>query len=498
MARTKNLGVILTTIGAALVIPIILGCISNAHAESTDFSITVEPSASITLSSNSVNLEITPTRQGVYRSGSLTVSAATNSPSGYNLVMTTTEPDLVSDTLNAATNAFPHIETIAESQNGISAADFEASTDDNILNHWGIAIDSGNFNAMKTSKTIKTTAAAASADVTTISMASKLNLLTVPGKYSTTINFQITANPLPDTLDSAYGKANKTKATINGRQYYAMQDMSTAICEDVDVINDQLQVYDTRDNTIYTIGKLADERCWLLDNLALDAASPIVQTKMSPDNTHATQEAITNFISGGNPKNYSGWATEAVSSGATDTYTEPRINADNKNLTRASLTDPIDPIEAANDWKFGVYYNYCAASIGTYCYAEGQGVNNHDSALDLENDICPSSWRIPTGGEAYENYVSYDGEYQELAKAITGTSAYFDAYGDVFRTAFHLPLAGWSGLDPAIDDYNSVSLWSSTVLENGFDAFYLYADDGLIPNSSGFRAMDMSVRCVAY
>ena len=199
MAKTKNIGVILTTLGAALVIPIILGCISSAHAESTDFSITVEPSASITLSSNAVNLEITPTKQGVYRSGSLTVSAATNSPDGYTLTMTTTEPDLVSDTLNASTNDFPHIETIAESQNGISAADFEASTDANILNHWGIAIDSGNFNAMKTSKIIKTTAAAASADTTTVSMASKLNLLTVPGKYSTTINFQIVANnPTPD------------------------------------------------------------------------------------------------------------------------------------------------------------------------------------------------------------------------------------------------------------------------------------------------------------
>ncbi len=194
MIKSKNLGVILTTIGAALIVPIIIGCISNAHAESTDFSITVEPSASITLSSNAVDLEITPTKQGVYNSGSLTVAAATNSSAGYTLTMTTSSVDLVSDTLNASTNEYPHIETIAQSANGISALDFEASTDANILNHWGIAIDAGNFNAMESSKIIKVTNSATAADNTSVSMASKLNLLTVPGKYSTTINFQIVAN----------------------------------------------------------------------------------------------------------------------------------------------------------------------------------------------------------------------------------------------------------------------------------------------------------------
>lgn len=506
MARTKNLGVIITTIGAALVIPIILGCISNAHAESTDFSITVEPSASITLSSNSVNLEITPTRQGVYRSGSLTVSAATNSPSGYNLVMATTEPDLVSDTLNAATNAYPHIATIAESQNGISAADFEASTDDNILNHWGIAIDSGNFNAMKTSKTIKTTAAAASADVTTVSMASKLNLLTVPGKYSTTINFQITANPLPDTLESAFDKAGKTKSTIGDKQYYKMQDITTVICDDVDVIPSTLEVYDSRDNRIYTIGKLLDNNCWLLDNLALDLTNATVQANLSPSNTNASQEAIDALLSGGrvsgdsSTDRYATSGVAAFSGSGNRSYSDPQIDASFINKTVSDYPSGGDTFSGAENWKFGVYYNYCAATAGSYCY--GNGYNDYgtlydapNTAIDAEYDICPANWRLPTGGqpngdggELYklelpyrdDSYQYYNGMRAALRLALTG---YHDGSGAWMQGTDGEYFS--STVEGAYSDYRAASADGMHVSKTNIDAF-----------SSSGRSSGYNVRCI--
>ena len=487
MARTKNLGVILTTIGAALVIPIILGCISNAHAESTDFSITVEPSASITLSSNSVNLEITPTRQGVYRSGSLTVSAATNSPSGYNLVMTTTEPDLVSDTLNAATNAFPHIATIAESENGISAADFEASTDDNILNHWGIAIDSGNFNAMKTSKTIKTTAAAASADVTTISMASKLNLLTVPGKYSTTINFQITANPLPDTLETAYDKAQKQKTTIGGQDYYAIQDMNSSICADVDVIPSTLKVYDNRDNTIYTIGKLADGRCWLLDNLALDLTAANASTSITTSNTNADANSLTSLFSG-NRANGDQYATSGIAvwtSGSS--YTAPMIYTEYKNTTKQD-----DDIEIIRNSKYGIMYNYCAASAGSYCYNGDAGYDRPNTAVDAEYDICPAGWRMPTSDVYNAESLPDGGEYQTLYTAYSNNATNF-------RSALRLPLSGLFNFTYASGGSQGSygNYWSAT--RYGYINMYLLnvGSGDADPYRNFDRDMGLAVRCIA-
>ena len=116
-----------------LIIPTIIAlgagfAASGAYADTTDFSITVKPSVSLSLSSASVNLQITPTQSGVYDSASFTATASTNNTTGYTLVMTTNSTALVSDTVNVNTNVAPTIPSIAESQEGISAADFAAST----------------------------------------------------------------------------------------------------------------------------------------------------------------------------------------------------------------------------------------------------------------------------------------------------------------------------------------------------------------------------------
>ena len=197
---------------------------TNVFADSNDvdFSITVNPSLTLALSSNAVNFSITPTAQGAYNSANFTVTSATNNAYGYTLVMGTSNVNLTSGTINPVTTEYPTIPTLTETQDGISAADFEASTDSTVLNHYGVAIGTGNnFNAMKTSNPIKKTNAnnASGVDTTTIALASKLDLSTVPGTYSTTINFQMTANPLPGGLEEAYQNAGKSKKTINGKEY---------------------------------------------------------------------------------------------------------------------------------------------------------------------------------------------------------------------------------------------------------------------------------------
>ncbi len=60
----------------------------------------------------------------------------------------------------------------------------------------------------------------------TLALSSKLDLNTVPGTYSTTINFQMTANFVPITLEDAYAGAGKSKVTIENEEYYAMLNMT--------------------------------------------------------------------------------------------------------------------------------------------------------------------------------------------------------------------------------------------------------------------------------
>ena len=498
MAKTKNIGVILTTLGAALVIPIILGCISNAHAESTEFSITVEPSVSLTLSDASVNMQITPTRAGTFDSSSFTAYASTNNTTGYTLSLAATNSSLTSNTLNASSNDFPTIPSIAETQDGISAEAFAATTDANILNHWGLAIDSGNFKDVKTTATaIKTTNTTATNDPTTISMASKLDLLTVPGVYSTTLNFQITANPLPDDLGSALDKTNKPKRTIDGEDYYQIQDITAVVCDDVDIVPSTLKVYDSRDNHIYTVGKLLDNRCWLLDNLALDLTNPTVQANLSPENTNASQTAINALLNGGRVEGNDStnrYATSGVTSFSgfsNNSYSVPQIDATRINETSSNYPSGGDSFPDASSWKFGVYYNFCAASAGSYCYGNGKddpgtGYDAPGTAVDVDQDICPANWRLPTGDQP-------DGDGGELYKLEIPYRDENYSYYAGMRAALRLPLGGYHDGGGVYIQGSEGHWFSSTMLPS-----YPGSNAGLYSSKTSIDALNTKTRYLGY
>ncbi len=69
-------------------------------------------------------------------------------------------------------------------------------------------------------------------------------------------------------LENAFALSGKSK--ING--YYAMQDMTSDICNSVtgDGESTATQLVDTRDNKLYYVTKLADGHCWMTQNLDFD------------------------------------------------------------------------------------------------------------------------------------------------------------------------------------------------------------------------------------
>lgn len=301
------------------------------------------------------------------------------------------------------------------------------------------------------------------------------------------------------SFDEAYARANKTKDTTSDK--YKLSDMSTSICSAV-TAGQTGQLVDIRDGTVYNVGKLADGRCWTLDNLALDVTSSTVQANLSPDNTNATQAAITNYKNGGNPDNIDGWATQAVAyESNTTVWDQPRINIDSKDLTRGDLTNPSDPLTDADSWKFGIYYNYCASSVGTYCYNYGYIVDrNPNSAIDSEYDICPANWRMPTGGAISSTGTDAGGgEYQALYNAYPAISGGDDQYTR-FRKALHLPLPGGFESGVAYSQGSTGTFLSSTYYNNTsvsalmvrtIPAISVYPQNGAGPGYG------YSVRCIA-
>lgn len=234
---------------------------------------------------------------------------------------------------------------------------------------------------------------------------------------------------------------NSSAKTID--EAVCMQDMN-AMVKDSMAMDEAYWLIDIRDKEAYRVSKLQDGNIWMLDNLRLGGEETLMLTS---DDTN-TDPGLNN-----------GEFLLPASGGWEDTYVDAQINASEKDTIQ----------DSSNDWRVGNYYNYCAASAGTYCESDGEG--------DAEYDICPSNWRMPTGGNG--------GEYQTIA----------NLYGDIADT-LKLPLSGryYSGASGRIG--NDGYFWSSTNRDN-LRMYYLNrAGSSISPTGSYRRDRGYSMRCV--
>ena len=214
--------------------------------------------------------------------------------------------------------------------------------------------------------------------------------------------------------------ASNATVYANGKNKIYIQDVTKSTCSTV-----PMTVYDKRDGEKYTIQKLADGNCWLLDNLHLDLST-----------TRNLTTANTNIAAD--------WTAPLDIATWSNSYDSPKINADFKNRTSSYYG-----VGGYKEAKFGIYYNYCAATAGTYCYSEGAGTSN------ASYDICPKGWHIPTGRAA--------GEYQALYEA-------YNSNYDSFVNALRVPVAGFyvdNGYYTTLFNVGIGIIWASTYNNNG-------------------------------
>ena len=333
-------------------------------------------------------------------------------------------------------------------------------------------------------------------DGTKFKIAARASGTQVSGEYNNVINFNVVAEPEPMTLAASYAAAGKSQ--FNG--YYAMQDLTSSVCEATEVIGtgSALQVLDTRDNNIYWVTKLADNRCWMLDNLALDPTDSTTAANMSENNTNATSAAINNLLNGGNSGGNTGWSNTAVADVDTNFYnggyTVPRIN----NASKDTLVTSYGPAATNGQAKVGLYYNYCAASASTYCYESGSGVDVAGTDIDAPQDLCPAQWRMPTGGSYDDSTHTGAGEYYALGTALglTFDEDEWGFTGNTYQTALSTPLSGLFYFSSAGDQGDWGYWWSSTY-GDGSNMYYLDVDPtGVNPGNYGSRDGGYAMRCL--
>ena len=279
------------------------------------------------------------------------------------------------------------------------------------------------------------------------------------------------------TFNAAYNDAGKTQLS----NHYKMQDATDSLCREIYVGATETLV-DSRDNTTYMAGRLKDGKCWMLDNLALDPTNSTTAANMNAGNTNATQAAITNLLNGGSST--TGWSNIAVADvdtnfSNTDSYIQPRIN----NASKDTLVTSYGPASTNGQAKVGVYYNFCAASASTYCYANSSGVDVPDTIIDAPQDICPVNWRMPTNGTT--------GEYYALAQKYGSIATETNSLQYNLST----PLSGYY-YGSSADNQGSYGYWWSSTYSYSNGMYDLYVYPTYVGRSNSSNRYGLSVRCL--
>ena len=148
---------------------------------------------------------------------------------------------------------------------------------------------------------------------------------------------------------------------------------------------------DARDNNTYAVAKLADGKCWMIENLRLDNIP-----ELSNANTHNPSLPFTNDYANSVTSNHLSPAIDptqtawcASNSSACDDQSMLATN----NTTLFTNNTSSNYSASGNVYSYGNYYNWYSATAGHGKYGSSYG-----SSYAAPGDICPAGWRLPRGG----------------------------------------------------------------------------------------------------
>ena len=300
-------------------------------------------------------------------------------------------------------------------------------------------------------------------------------------------------------------------------------------------LNSVSALTDTRDNQTYAIAKLADGKCWMIENLRL------ADTHQEDNNTVATTLTLANTnkpLNDNDPTN----PTVALKHNYTDTQTYNTLSSTNNQAynadtapdgwCQANLAACDDQSRLRTDntanrvtytanqnmsntnvnlYTYGNYYNWYSATAGRGTY--GFSTNNNSTA----GDLCPSGWKLPQGGNKTRIKSNDDNDFWNLiVDALNGgtnpanyastTAPYYtgseeagpvDALIRTWPNNFlHSGNVGGASLS---NRGSRGAYWSSTAISfgNAYD-LYFYST-GVYPgaNDNSNKYLGRTIRCIS-
>ncbi|MBQ9018206.1 hypothetical protein IJ117_00370 [Candidatus Saccharibacteria bacterium] len=314
--------------------------------------------------------------------------------------------------------------------------------------------------------------------------------------YGYTLDFSSTGIGTADNYYRLHGFPvrclARTDLTIEDATY--LQDVTPEMRQNT-AIGTTATVLDKRDNEEYTIGKLEDGNIWLLDNLRLDLGAVSLDTLIGNTNASATTLGYLKNGGGTSPYTATGVTVKTADSGSwINSYDAPYIatsgTGDLGDWTSETVMDSAYH-SGAGSGMIGVYYNYCAASAGSYCYSLDS------SSGDATEDICPANWHLPSAGLT-------TGDTGTLCTLIKGSDCASSSSSNPMNLneatslqyKLSTPLSGIFINGLAYDQDTGGYFWSSARSDNAY-MYYLYVTaTGVNPQNNNTRDDGYSVRCV--
>ena len=452
------------------------------YSSNIDIGFTFNPTLSISLSSS--DLVISNLKPGTTEdSNSINVSIATNAAYGYTLSANVGDDIHNNSNLTHTnnTNIFSSIDTNAD----LASLDTD--------NTWGYTSKlsnetawsnySGLSNSSNAILLDNSNAADSTGDID-FKIAAKAGSTQPSGEYTGTINFTAVTKPTPMNLAESYFAHGKTR--YNG--YYTMQDMTTEICNDTEVIGEgsQTELIDLRDDKVYWATKLKDGHCWMTQNLDLDLSTSTIFTS---NDTDLNDNSLSGAYSQATGYSYDS-ATNTISwrpANSTNTWTNSAIYPYSKDRGKY-YPEGTPENETINDYHRlnGNYYNWTAAIASN---DSSTIVNDTYEDIDAspQNSVCPKGWRLPTISS-----VARNNEFSNLV----------NLYGNTITQIMASPLwfvrSGYVISGSALDSGSYGYYWSSTVDSSTNARRLSFYGSYINPANSYSRNFGFSVRCLAH
>ena len=265
---------------------------------------------------------------------------------------------------------------------------------------------------------------------------------------------------------------------------------------------------DERDGNTYAIAKLADNKCWMIENLRLDNTPELTST-----NSHNPSLPITNIYDATNPttSNHLSATTDPTAtawctSNSSACDDQSMLATNNTTLFTGNTSTNYDA--ESNVYSYGNYYNWYSATVGYGKYGSSYG-----QGYEAPGDICPAGWHLPKGGD--KSQESTNEFWQLIVTGLNGgtnpanyDNSTYPYYIGTEATLVSSALRSYpnnfvySGdlIASSVYSRNSYGYyWSSSANSSNY-AYTLYLDNGNFINPGTYNVIKYGgkmVRCVA-